>query len=140
MSDLDMNWIKSQLQTAKVRKIVGDSVIKMLQHWEELDVPEEFKKQVIDVFSSLSLGHAIVEVKKNENWFPAQPGQITIGDEVRVKADAYDGELGRLHNGRRGKVVGLRYGDVVVKTTDQKEPVLEGAHYSPHQLEKLLLT
>ena len=45
-----------------------------------------------------------------------------------------------LHNGRRGVVVGVRYGDVIVKMTDGKEPALEGAHYPPQKLEKLILT
>ena len=62
--------------------------------------------------------------------------QIVVADEVRVKWNAFDGEMGKLHNGRRGKVVSIRYGDIIVKTTDGKEPVLEGFHYTPQQLEK----
>jgi hypothetical protein len=57
-----------------------------------------------------------------------------------VRADAFEGQLGTLHNGRRGVVVGVRYGDVIIKTTDGKTPVLEGAHYPPDKLEKLILT
>jgi len=55
---------------------------------------------------------------------------------VRVKLDAYQGSTGSLHNGRRGKVVGIRYGDIIFKSNDNREPILDGAHYSPHQLQK----
>ena len=43
---------------------------------------------------------------------------------------------GKIHNGRRGKIVSIRYGDIIVKTTDGKEPMMEGFHYTPQQLEK----
>jgi hypothetical protein len=35
-------------------------------------------------------------------------------------------------------VVAVRYGDIIIKTTDGKEPVLDGSHYSPYKLEKLV--
>jgi hypothetical protein len=67
---------------------------------------------------------------------PAQAGFLVVADEVRVKWNAFDGDKGKIHNGRRGKIVSIRYGDIIVKTTDGKEPVLEGFHYTPQQLEK----
>jgi len=93
-------------------------------------------KDVIDLFSRLALGHSIVPEKPDELWVDAQPGSILVGDEVRVKADAYDGSTGAMHNGRRGKVVGVRYGDIIFKSMDDKTPVLDGAHYTPHLLQK----
>jgi PHP family Zn ribbon phosphoesterase len=76
----------------------------------------------------------------NEIWEPGMPGFIRVGDEVRVLANAFEGELGQLHNGRRGRVVAVRSGDVIVKTTDGREPVLDGSHYSPYKVEKLVAT
>jgi hypothetical protein len=32
----------------------------------------------------------------------------------------------------------VRYGDIIVKTNDGKEPVLDGVHYKPYDLEKLV--
>ncbi len=81
---------------------------------------------------------AVVETPKDEIWEDARPGFLKVGDEVRVKADAFEDELGQLHNGRRGKIVGVRYGDIIIKTIDGKEPVLDGSHYSPYKLEKLV--
>ena len=137
---LDINWIKTQLQGARVRKPVGDATMKLIEMFDELKLTDEQKAQTVETFSKLALGHAFVKENKNELWMPARPGDIKVTDEVRVKSDAYNGELGALHNGRRGKVVGVRYGDIIFKSTDGKEPVLEGAHYPPQMLEKLVAT
>lgn len=135
---LDMDWVKAQLQAARVRKIVGDATMKLIEMFDEMDMTDEQKAKTVEMFSKLSLGHAHVKDKKNETWVPARPGAIVIADVVRVKSDAFSGDVGTLHNGRVGKVVGVRYGDVIFRSTDGKEPVLDGAHYSPHALEKLI--
>jgi hypothetical protein len=141
MAELDMDWVKSQLQAAKVRKPVGDATMKLVELFDSFEnLTPEFKNQTIEMFSKLALGHIIIKENKNENWVPVRPGDIKVTEIVRVKADAFDGELGMLHNGRRGVVVGVRYGDVIIKSTDNKEPQLEGAHYPPQKLEKLVLS
>lgn len=143
MPEVDMNWVKEQLTENKTKRVVGDTVITLLNTWSEIkstdpdpDKNQTNLNQVIELFSKIALGHAIVKEKKNENWTPAQAGSLVVADEVRVKWNAFDGEKGKTHNGRRGKIVSIRYGDIIVKTTDGKEPVLEGFHYTPQQLEK----
>jgi hypothetical protein len=143
MPEVDMNWVKEQLTENKTKRVVGDAVIKLLNTWTEVKGtdpdPEKDQanlSQVIELFSKIALGHAIVKENKNENWVPAQAGFLVVADEVRVKWNAFDGDKGKIHNGRRGKIVSIRYGDIIVKTTDGKEPVLEGFHYTPQQLEK----
>jgi hypothetical protein len=141
MPELDMDWVKSQLQAAKVRKPVGDATMKLVELFDSIEnLTPEFKQQTIEMFSKLALGHIVIKENKNETWVPVRPGDIKVTDQIRVKADAFDGELGMLHNGRRGVVVGVRYGDVIIKTTDGRDPMLEGAHYPPQKLEKLILT
>lgn len=137
---LDMNWVKSQLQAAKVRKPVGDATIKLVELFDSFELTEEQEAKAVEMFSKLALGHVYIKEAKNELWVPARPGDIKVGDEVRVRADAYQGDLGMTHNGRRARVVAVRYGDVIVKTTDGKSPELDGAHYPPQMLEKLVLT
>jgi hypothetical protein len=137
---LDMNWVKAQLQEAKVRKPVGDATIKLIELFDSIELTNEQKEKAVEMFSMLALGHAFVKNKKNELWMPVRPGDIKVADEVRVRADAYEGETGTLHNGRRGVVVGVRYGDVIIRSTDGKSPALEGAHYPPQMLEKLVVT
>jgi hypothetical protein len=140
MGSLDMDWIKSQLQAAKVRKPIGDATMKLIELLDSLDLSPEFRSKSVEMFSVLAKGHAVVKEQKNETWIPVQPGFIKVAELVRVKADAFDGELGTIHNGRRGVVVGVRYGDVIIKSNDGKEPILDGAHYPPTKLEKLVLT
>jgi len=135
---LDIEWIKTQLQAARVRKPVGDATMKLIELFDSIELTEEQQQKTVEMFSKLSLGHAFVKDNKQETWIPARPGDIKVTDEVRVRADAYQGELGRLHNGRRGKVVGVRYGDIIFRSTDGKEPELDGAHYPPQMLEKLV--
>jgi hypothetical protein len=141
MGDLDMSWVKAQLQAAKVRKAVGDATMQLVELFDSIEnLTPEFRKQTVDMFSKLALGHVVIKENKNETWVACQPGFIKVTDVVRVKADAFDGDLGMVHNGRRGVVVGVRYGDVIIKSTDEKVPVLDGAHYPPQKLEKLVLT
>ena len=42
------------------------------------------------------------------------------------------------HNGREGVVTAIRSGDIIVKTNDDRLPQLDGAHYSPDKLEKMI--
>lgn len=140
MGNLDMDWVKSQLQAAKVRKPVGDATMKLIELIESLELTPEFRNKTIEMFSVLAKGHVFIKENKKETWVQVQPGFIKVAETVRVKADAFDGELGALHNGRRGVVVGVRYGDVIIKSNDGKEPLLDGAHYPPTKLEKLILT
>ena len=136
MPEVNNEWVRAQLQDAKVRVGVGNAIIKMLEHWETLKLSDNQTKDTIDPFSKLALGHSIVPEKPDELWIDAQPGSIIVGDEVRIKSDAYTGSTGAIHNGRRGKVVGVRYGDIIFKSTDDKTPVLDGTHYTPHLLQK----
>lgn len=135
---LDMKWIKEQLQAARVRKPVGDATMKLVELIDSIELTDDQREQAIEMFSKLSRGHAHIKINKKETWIPARPGDIKVADQVRVRADAFTGDAGTVHNGRRGVVVGVRYGDVIIKTNDNKEPLLDGAHYSPHALEKLV--
>jgi hypothetical protein len=136
MPEVNIEWVKSQMEEAKVKVGVGNGILKLLEKWQGITLSDSQAKDVLELFSKLALGHSIVPEKPDEVWVDAQPGAIIVGDEVRVKADAYNGSTGAIHNGRRGKVVGVRYGDIIFKSTDDKTPVLDGTHYTPHLLQK----
>lgn len=137
---IDLEWVKEQLTENKTKKVVGDSVIKLISAWNSLtDTTEANKKNIVELFSKLSLSQAIIKDNPDEIWIDARPGDLKVADVVRVKADAFPGSSGLLHNGRRGRVVGVRYGDIIIKSNDNKQPLLDGAHYSPHVLEKLIV-
>lgn len=139
MPEIDRNWVVEQLEAAKVKVGSGKAILKLLDAWAEIPkLSDNMTEEVLTVFPQLAKGH-VIKVEENEDdyvWMDAQPGQITVGDVVRVKANAFEDKLGTLHNGRRGKVVAIRYGDVIFKDTDGKQPPLDGVHYSPYKLEK----
>jgi hypothetical protein len=139
MPEINREWIIEQLEAAKVKVGSGKAILKLLDAWAEIPkLSDNMTNEVLTVFPKLALGHTL-KVEENEDdyvWIDLQPGQITVGDTVRVKADAFTDNLGTLHNGRRGKVVAVRYGDVIFNDTDGKKPELRGVHYSPYKLEK----
>ena len=136
MQKPNIEWIKKQLTELKVPTQIGNAVIDMVDVWSKIPLNVDSAKKAIDLFGRLALNHAVVDTPDNEVWIPARPGAIKVADEVRVISDAFDGELGPIHNGRKGVVVAVRYGDIIVNTTDGREPELRGTHYSPYKLEK----
>ena len=138
MPDVNYEWVRQQLQAVQAKVGSGNAVLKLLQVWaEENKLSPKLAKEAVDMFSKLALNIPLVEDKApDEVWVPAQPGQLTVGDEVRVLSDAFTDATGATHNGRRGKIIAIRYGDIIVNSTDGKTPELNGAHYSPYKLEK----
>lgn len=139
MPEINREWAVEQLQAAKVKVGSGKAIMALLEAWEALpDLSDNMKEEVLKVFPLIARG-VVLKVEEDENdytWVPLQPGQIKIGDIVRVKADAFTDKLGPIHNGRRGSVAAVRYGDVIFNDTDGKKPELKGVHYSPYKLEK----
>jgi len=140
MPNIDKKWVVKQLADSNIPVRVGNVVIELVESWNSTKVGSpETEKKIIEIFSKLSLGIPIhIQTQEDEVWIPARPGAIKVGDEVLVRPDAYEGELATIHNGRRGRVVAIRYGDIIVNSTDNKEPVLVGTHYPPTYLQKLV--
>lgn len=136
MPEVNYEWIRQQMSGARLKIGVGNAILELLKTWETLDLSPSQAKELMKYFPSLAMTHSIIPEPAEEKWIDAQPGAIIVGDEVRVKPDAYDGSTGTIHNGRRGKVVAVRYGDIIFKSNDGKEPPLDGAHYAPYQLQK----
>lgn len=144
MADTNTEWVKQQLTQNKTKKAVGDSVLKLLATWDEVKKKNEASKtinpqDIVDIFSKLAMGHALIQENKNEKWTKAQIGQIKVADTVRVLFNAFDESTGKSSlNGRRGRIVAVRSGDIIIKTDDGKLPVLDGIHVRPEFLEKLI--
>jgi hypothetical protein len=139
MPEVNYEWVRQQLEEAKAKVGSGTAVLKLLETWEQMSkLSPKMAEEAIELFSKLALGKPAVAPASpiNEVWIPLQPGNITVGDEVRVLFDAFSDKAGIMHNGRRGKVIAVRYGDVIFKSTDGKSPELNGVHYSPYKLEK----
>jgi hypothetical protein len=136
MKHVDRDWASAQLASIKTKKAVGASVMALLAAWEETKHSDRDSKDVLDLFSKLALTNSLLPAESDAVWVEARPGFISVGDIVRVKHDAYTDRLGTVHNGRVGKVVAVRYGDVIFRSTDDKVPFLDGTHHSPYKLEK----
>lgn len=139
MAEVNYEWVKEQLEAAKVKVGSGKAILKLLEAWDKIPtLSPGMTEEALEVFVLLAKGHLIKQEESEDDyvWVDLQPGQITVGDTVRVKSDAFADKLGTIHNGRRGVVVGVRYGDVIFKSTDNKQPPLDGIHYSPYKLEK----
>lgn len=139
MPEINYEWIREQLEAAKVKVGSGKAILKLLEAWEKLpDLSDSMRDEVLKVFPLLAKGHVLKQEDSDDNyrWIDLQPGNITVGDIVRVKKDAFSEKLGTVHNGRHGRVIAVRYGDVIFNSEDGKKPELLGVHYSPYKLEK----
>lgn len=139
MPEVNFEWVKQQLEEAKAKVGSGNAVLNLLETWsKEVKLSPNLAKEAIEMFSKLALNEALTtpQVDKDEVWVPARPGDLVVGDEVRVATNAFKDSTGAIHNGRRGKIIAIRYGDIIFKSTDGKQPDLEGVHYAPERLEK----
>ena len=135
---VDVLWVHRQFEAARLAKNVGNPVIDLLTTWEELDVDPKLVPEILDVFREVAQGHALLPNESEQTWVEAQRGNIVVGNTVRVRLDAYSGPAGQYHNGRVGKVVGIRNGDIIFRSNDDVPPFIDGAHYPPEKLERLV--
>lgn len=140
MPEIDHEWVNQQLEAAKVKVGSGKAILKLLETWDSIpDLSKNMTQEVLEVFPKLAKGINLIQEDSEDDyiWIDLQPGQITVGDVVRFKANAYeDIKLGPKFNGRLGKVVGIRYGEVYFKSTDGKEPLIDGSPHSPYTMQK----
>ena len=136
MSEVNYDWVKQQFVAAKVKKGVGLAVLDMLKAWEPVDLKPEDAKQALEILARVALGHALVTTPSTEMWLPGAPGQMKVGDVVRIRHDAFNGPAGAGLNGRVGIIAAIRSGDIIFNSTDGQSPKIEGAHYRPQQLDQ----
>ena len=133
---VNYEWVKEQFTESKTRVAVGKAVIELLKVWENIELSPDQARRALEIFQDLGMGHSLVSLAKDEVWVDAKRGQLSVGDQVRVMHDAFDGELGAIHNGRRGTIVAIRSGDIIVNSIDGKRPPIDGVHYQPEKLQK----
>jgi hypothetical protein len=133
MTNVNYEWINQQFAAAKVRVGTGKAVLKLLKTWEEIDVTPEQAKDIFEILGKVAQGHALVQTPKDEVWVQAQAGQLKVGELIRVRGDAFDGDKGVVFNGKVGKIGAIRSGDIIFGSTDKS---IDGAHFRPGDLEK----
>lgn len=139
MPKVNYDWVKTQFTAAGVQQGVGDTVLKLLAVWEDVDVPENMLKDSLEFFSKVALQHSLINTPVNETWVQAYSGGTSlVGRTVRVRNNYFTGDAGIIHNGRKGRVTAIRSGDVIVRSIDDLEPFLDNVHYSFEALEVLV--
>lgn len=138
MGKVSKDWVKEQFIQVKVKVGVGKAILRMLETWEEIDLKEQDARQALQLLAKLGMNEYIVPPKEGDFWADTQPGFIKVSDIVRVRPDAYsEPELASLHNGKKGVIVAIRSGDVIVKYDDKLEgPSSMDSRHSPYKLQK----
>ena len=136
----ELAWAREQLQAARATPHEQGLVMELLATFRQTllaDPMDGDKWRALDLFGELARGRAL-ETPRDEDWdwAPAKPGQLVLRDRVRVKKDAYGGDAGMAHNGRQGRVIAIRYGDIRVMYEDGGPCPPMGVAHSPHALEK----
>lgn len=130
-------WARSQMTAADYPAPIQLAVERLLDVWWTQNHTDKTRDATLTLFEKLARNQSIIAPHDvDELWAALKPGNVVVRDQVRVKADAYRDEAGRLHNGRRGVVIAIRHGDIIIKYDDGKHPPFDGVHHSPHSLEK----
>lgn len=135
MPNVNITWAQDQLLSSRLGGDTAEAVLSLLEAWENLDIGDAKTANIIEAFSNLAQGHSLVPDAPDETWVEARMGFVHAGDIARIKHDAFSGATGQIHNGRKGKVVAARSGDVIFRSTDGKEPFLDGVHYPATRVE-----
>lgn len=135
MTMSDIEWARAQMKAAGLVQPTQAAVEKLLKALDAMQLSITAENDVVSTFAKLAVGTALVAEQEtvDEVWEQARAGNLVLADEVRVKTDAYAGELGVAHNGRRGRVVGIRYGNIYIKYYGVSG---DGMHHKPAALEK----
>lgn len=125
-------WAERQLELAGYRpaeggynQIVHTSVMTLCRAFGDMNfdnAPPGQEKMIIDLFIELANHRALPVAGDTRVWVPSRQAPPGPGTIVRVMSDAFEGEQGRLLNGREAVVSGARRGDFVINFTDGYEP------------------
>lgn len=137
MKDTKWGWVSKQLEASALDQQTSDAVVYVLERLRKEELSDEQEVAALQAAVALAQGHSIAVAREEERWGPVIPGDYAIKDTVRVRANAFEGEMGQLHNGKRGRVVAARNGFVVVVLDDSPSSEIQ-MHYWPEHLERLL--
>ena len=138
MKDTEWGWVATQLAGAQHDQATKDAVVFVLETLRKQDLTDEQEQAALHAARELAAGHSIAQEETKERWGPVIPGAYAVKDIVRVKSNAFDGDLGRRHNGKRGRVVASRNGLVMVVLDDSPSSEIQ-MRYKPEHLERKLV-
>ncbi len=130
---IDFDKLHEQLKLSKTSPTVIRAVKTLGEAFNSADISDEDLDEILSKFDKLARGHLLVEPEPDARWLSGAARTPGVGQTVRVPLTQYQDRRSTL-NGRVGRVVAVRYGDVIVNTTDDGEPY-EGLRFRPHELE-----
>ncbi len=138
---MDWGWVSRELHGAKATQPIQEAVVGLLECTVDLvnlhDLTDEERETVIEYLTKLLRGYSIALKDETERWGPVRPGDYRIGDTIRVRDTAYEGERGTKNNGRRGRVVAARDGFVLCVYDEDNNADLVYRHL-PEKLQRLV--
>lgn len=131
-------WANEQLTKINTPDLLATGTKRLLKTLWDLPGDQRDRDTILELFYDLAHDRALeVRDETEYDWIDLRPGQVRVTDIVRAKVDAFRGDTGRIHNGRVGRVVAIRSGDIIVDMNDDSNlPKLKGVHYSPFMLDK----
>lgn len=129
-------WVSREFAKSNATDTVYQATVDLLRFLDDLKLGDGERKDVLHYASELTAGHSIATPEETERWMPVIPGYYSIGDTIRVHNNAYDGEKGLLHNGKRGRVTAARDGFVLVVYEDALSADIQYRHL-PEKLQRL---
>lgn len=137
LNPVPLDWAHQQMDDVGLPQDIQTAINRLLDVWWTQNHSDRSRELTLDAFVKLAQGWSLVVGSDDEVWELVKPGGIYVRDEIRVRGDAYSDQVtGRAHNGRRGVVVAIRNGDVIVNYTDGRTPPGQGVHHSPQALER----
>jgi hypothetical protein len=126
---IDHAWAQEQLEKVGIDKDTWVKLNELIETWNDQEFDDAKADAALEFFAELAQGHSLLPEESEEVWMEAIRGSVHTGDVVRVLHDAYEGRMGQYHNGRIGKVVGVRNGMIFFRSTDDIHPQIDGASY-----------
>lgn len=127
-------WLADQFSADKTSPETARKIISLLKTWDGLSVEDGQEDEILGRFVKLAKKQMIADPEPDAKWLAGSIQTPGVGQTVRVPPDKFTGHRGQSLNGRVGKVVAVRYGDVIFNTTDDLE-YIEGIRLRPHELE-----
>ncbi len=134
-------FVSTQLNGVEPSASLRDATVYMLREMEKQTDLHELSDEdcitVLSYVSKLAQGHALIGETPDERWGDVIPGEYSVGDTVRVRADAYTGDHGLRHNGKRGRITAVHQAKTVVLYDDAATSE-ESFYHEPFNLQRLV--
>ena len=139
-------WAERQLDLAGYRpsdggnnQIVHTSVMNLCRVFGEMNftaAPPGQERLIVAIVTELINHRALPVANSTRRWVPSRQSPPGTGSMVRVKHDAFEGNQGRMYNGREAVVEGVRRGDFIIAFLDGEQP--PGARLVAAQMETMV--